>query len=112
MRTTKIPAPLRVYLSALPLIAGALVAAARQWALATALLAIGACWFIVGAVWFDHRVRRIRQDGSLEAAAIVQIDYPRWMRRVAKNYIRLLAAITGLAIIGALVFVVVALVRA
>src|SRR5213593_4825971 len=103
MRAVKTPAPLRVYLAALPFIVGAVLAGARQWAPAIALLALGVAWYFLGLTWFARRVRKIRREEHLTTRDTVEIDYPGWMQTFAKGYIALLAGTIGLGFVGLVV---------
>ena len=111
VRVVKTPAPLRFYLGSLAFIAGGLLAAAKQWTAAIALFAIGVAWYYVGLAWFARRVRRIRKDEALTSRDIVEIDYPQSMRRLVKGYVALLAGTVGLGILGAVVFLIIAVAR-
>jgi hypothetical protein len=111
VRVVKTPAPLQVYLAALPFIVGAVLAGARQWTPAIAVLTLGAVWCFLGLTWFARRIRRIRREEHLTARDTVEIDYPGWMQTFAKGYIALLAGTIGLGFIGVVVFVVVAVSR-
>jgi hypothetical protein len=111
VRVVKTPAPLQVYLAAVPFIVGAVLAGARQWAPAAALLALGAAWYFLGLTWFARHVRRIRRDEHLTTRDTVEIDYPGWMQTFAKGYIALLAGTIGLGLVALVVFVVVAVIR-
>jgi hypothetical protein len=111
MRVVKTPAPVLVYSAALPIVVGAVLAGAQQWAVASALLALGAAWYFLGLTWFARRVRRVRREEHLTTRDTVEIDYPRWMQAFAKGYIALLAGTTGLGFVALVVFVVVAVIR-
>jgi len=107
----KTTAPLQAYLAALPLIVGAVLAGARQWAPAIFLLGLGAVWYLIGLTFFARRVRRIRREEELTTRDTVEIDYPGWMQAFAKSYVALLAGTIGLGFVGLVVFVVVAVIR-
>jgi uncharacterized membrane protein HdeD (DUF308 family) len=111
VRVVKTPAPLAAYLGTLPIILGAVLAGARQWGPAIALLALGAAWYFVGMAWFARRVRRTRRDEHLTSRDTVEIEYPGWMQALAKGYIALLAGTIGLGFVALVVFVVVAVIR-
>jgi hypothetical protein len=111
MRVVKTPAPVLFYAASLPIIAGAVLAGAKQWVPAIVLIIVGVVWWYAAAFWFARRVQKIRREQELTSRDIVEIDYPPWMRRLVKGYVGLLAGTIGLGFIGLVVFVVVALIR-
>jgi hypothetical protein len=111
MRVVKTPAPVLFFAASVPIIVGAVLAGAKQWFPAIVLLGVGAAWWYAAAFWFARRVHKMRREQDLSSRDIVEIDYPRWMRRLVKGYVALLAGTIGLGLIGLVVFVVVALIR-
>jgi hypothetical protein len=111
VRIVKTPAPLRLYFCAVPLIAGSLLAGLEQWPWAIVLWVIGACWLLLGYAWFWSRLRKLRDSEALTSRDVIEIDYPRWSRRLAGGYLFLLAAFWGLVIFAAVILFIVAVVR-
>jgi hypothetical protein len=72
------------------------------------VLGLGAIWFIAGSLWFDRRIRALREHEHLTTRDRIAIEYPPWARRLAKGYIAL-ATTTGLLILLAVVVTLIAL---
>ena len=109
MRVVKIDPPWSMYLTLIPLFIGIPFAAAGAWTAALILFSLGGATYISGAVFFARRVARLRSAEQLTSRDLVEIEYPRWARRGATGYLTLLAATTGILILGAVIFIVVAL---
>ena len=97
-----------LFAACIPLLVGAAVAGAGHGRYGAAPLVIGFGWYIVGATWWGRRVRRIRAAESVTTRDVVEIEYPRWSRSLASGYLAVLAGMTGVLILGAVIFVVVA----
>jgi hypothetical protein len=107
MRVVTIKPPWAMYLTLVPLLVGIPFAAADAWTPALVLFAIGGAAYLAGMVLFGRRVAKLREVEQLTSRDRVEIEYPRWARRGAASYLTLLAATTGILIIGAVLFVIV-----
>jgi len=96
-----------MYLTLLPLFAGIPFAASQAWKPALILFALGMAVFVGEMVLFSRRVARLRRAEQLTSRDLVEIEYPRWVRRGVVGYLVLLAGMTGILILGAVIFVIV-----
>ena len=101
------PFPLRLYLCAVALIAGALAAAVGAWTYAFVLFGVGFGTLIALFVWWARRVNAIRSAEGLTSQDMIELTHPKWARSVATGYLAVLAAVSGGFILLAVVFVVV-----
>jgi hypothetical protein len=109
MRVLRIGAPWVMYLACVPLLAGAAFLGFGRWTLAVILFVIGGAWYIAAALWFAQRVSKLRRSEHLTSRDRIEVEYPRWARRGARGYLMLMAGMTGVLILGSVIFVVVAL---
>lgn len=97
-----------MYLALVPVLAGAAFTGFGRWTPAVILFVLGGAWYVGAALLFTQRVSKLRRTEHLTSRDLVEIEYPRSARRGARGYLMLVAGMTGVLIVGSVIFVVVA----